>query len=128
MDELLRAVGVPTVDFALKTKCCGGSLTGTVHDIGLRLNYILLKEAERKGAMAIVTVCPLCQLNLDMYQSEIRRQSSHALDMPVLYFTQVLGWMLGGEPAALGLRRLISGRSLIRQWFPAHHKEAAAYV
>jgi len=38
MDELLKAVGVPTVEWALKTKCCGGSLTGTIHDVGVRLN------------------------------------------------------------------------------------------
>ena len=97
MDELLGAAGVPTVDFSLKTKCCGGSLTGTTHDVGVRLNYILLKEAARKGAQAIVTVCPLCQYNLDAYQSEIRRESGERLDMPVLYFTQILGWALGGD-------------------------------
>ncbi len=74
MDELLQAVGVPTVDYSLKTKCCGGSLTGTIHEVGVRLNYILLKEAARKGAEAIVTICPLCQYNLDAYQAEIRKQ------------------------------------------------------
>ena len=39
-----------------------------------------------------MTVCPLCQFNLDAYQSEIRRRNGDAhLDMPVLYFTQLLG-------------------------------------
>ncbi|MCS7309439.1 MAG: heterodisulfide reductase-related iron-sulfur binding cluster, partial [Armatimonadetes bacterium] len=61
MDEILRAVGVEVVEYPLKTKCCGGSLTGTIHDVGVRLNYILLKEAQRRGAQAIVTICPLCQ-------------------------------------------------------------------
>ena len=97
MDELLQAVGVPTVKFALKTKCCGGSLTGTIHPVGLRLNYILLKEAARKGAKAIATVCPLCQYNLDAYQAEIRRETGEALDLPILFFTQILGWALGGD-------------------------------
>ena len=92
------AVGVPTVDYSLKTKCCGGSLTGTTHAVGVRLNYILLKEAARKGAQAIVTVCPLCQYNLDAYQAEIRRPTGEPLDMPILYFTQILGWALGGDP------------------------------
>jgi len=117
MDELLEAVGVPTVEFALKTKCCGGSLTGTIPEVGLRLNYILLKEAARKGAEAIVTLCPLCQFNLDAYQDQIGRQSGEPLDMPVLYFTQVLGWALGAPPEKLGLERSISGRDLIRRWF-----------
>ena len=35
MDELLEAVGVPTVDYPLKTKCCGGTLTGTIHAVGI---------------------------------------------------------------------------------------------
>jgi heterodisulfide reductase subunit B len=127
MDELLEAVGAPTVDFALKTKCCGGSLTGTMHEVGIRLNYILLKEAARKGAEAIITICPLCQFNLDAYQAEIRRATREPLDLPILYFTQVLGWALGGDVEALGLHRTISGRTFVKRWFPAR-EEVESYV
>jgi len=126
MDELLAAAGVPTVDYSLKTKCCGGSLTGTTHQVGVRLNYILLKEAARKGAEAVVTVCPLCQYNLDAYQSEIRQASKQHFDMPILYFTQILGWVLGAEIDSLGFGRAIAGRKLIRKWFT--HAEKEAYV
>ena len=128
MDELLKAVGVPTVEWALKTKCCGGSLTGTIHDVGVRLNYILLKEAARKGAKAIVTICPLCQFNLDAYQSEIRKETGEAFDMPVLYFTQILGWALGGDAKSLVLGRAISGCGAIKEWFPKHTQEVEAHV
>ena len=128
MDELLNAAGVSTVDYPLKTKCCGGSLTGTTHSVGVRLNYILLKEAARKGAQAIVTVCPLCQYNLDAYQSEIRHTSGERPDMPILYFTQILGWALGGEIGSLGFRRAISGRKLIEQWFTKAGAGKEAYV
>jgi heterodisulfide reductase subunit B len=128
MDELLKAVGVPTVEWALKTKCCGGSLTGTIHDVGVRLNYILLKEAARKGAKAIVTICPLCQFNLDAYQSEIRKETGEAFDMPVFYFTQILGWALGGDAKSLGLGRAISGCGSIEEWFPKHTQEVEAHV
>jgi len=128
MDELLEAVGVPTVDYSLKTKCCGGSLTGTTHDVGVRLNYILLKEAARKGAQAVATVCPLCQYNLDAYQSEIRRATGERFDMPILYFTQILGWALGGEFDSLGFGRAISGRKTIAQWFAPARTEKEAYV
>ncbi|RPI09746.1 MAG: disulfide reductase, partial [Acidobacteriales bacterium] len=127
MDELMAAVGAPTVDYSLKTKCCGGSLTGTIHDVGLRLNYILLKEAARKGAEAIVTMCPLCQFNLDVYQTEIAKRSGEKFDMPVLYFSQVLGWALGGEARELGLQRSLAGQNLIRRWFAAH-EEVESYV
>jgi heterodisulfide reductase subunit B2 len=128
MDELLQAAGVPTVPYSLKTKCCGGSLTGTIHDAGVRLNYILLKEAARKGAAALSTICPLCQYNLDAYQSEIRGETGEVIEMPVFYFTQILGWVLGADAGALGLGRAISGRRAIKEWFPKNPEAVEAYV
>lgn len=127
MEEILGAAGIPSVDYSLKTKCCGGALTGTIHDVGVRLNYILLKEAIRKGAEAIITICPLCQFNLDSCQAEIRKETGEAINIPVLYFTQVLGWALGGDPARLGLKRCISGGDQVKRWFPAN-EEVEAYV
>jgi len=127
MEQILEAVGVAPVEYTLKTKCCGGALTGTIHEVGVRLNYILLKEAHRKGAQAIVTICPLCQFNLDAYQAEIRKQTGEPIDMPILYLTQVVGWALGGDFRELGLHRAISGRKLIEQWFTVK-KEAETYV
>jgi heterodisulfide reductase subunit B len=127
MDQLLQAVGVTTVDYPLKTKCCGGSLTGTIHPVGARLNEILLKESVRKGAQAVATMCPLCQFNLDAYQSEMHESGHEPWDIPVLYFTQILGWALGGDFRALGLQRSIAGRDAIGQWFAAP-KEVEAYA
>ncbi len=128
MDELLRAAGVPTVEWALKTKCCGGSLTGTTHEVGLRLNEILIKEAARKGACSFAVACPLCQYNLDAYQFELLGNDRRRPEMPVLYFTQILGWALGGEPKALGLERCIAGRKLIAEWFAVQPEEAVCHA
>jgi heterodisulfide reductase subunit B2 len=116
MDELMNAVGAKTVDYALKTKCCGGTLTGTIHEVGVHLNELLIREAVRKGAECIVTICPLCQFNLDAYQSEMKGAK---LDIPILYFTQVLGWALGGDPRKLGLKRSIAGAKTVKKWFTA---------
>jgi heterodisulfide reductase subunit B len=127
MEELLEAAGIPSVPYSLKTKCCGGSLTGTIHEVGLRLNAILLKEAVRKGAKAIVTLCPLCQFNLDAYQSEVCKLTNQDLRMPVFFFTQLLGWALGGDPHELGVHRFISGAASAKQWLSAG-KEVAAHV
>ncbi len=127
MEALLEAAGIPTVNWALKTKCCGGSLTGTIHSVGVRLNTLILKEAVRWGAAALVTLCPLCQFNLDVYQSEIRKQSEVKAELPILYFTQLLGWALGGDPRALGVHRSIAGAASIKRWFTAS-KEVAAHV
>jgi len=49
MDNLIRAIGAEPVDYSAKTRCCGGSLAGTLEDIGVNLNYVLLKEAKRRN-------------------------------------------------------------------------------
>lgn len=104
MDKIICASGAACVDWPLKTHCCGGSLTGTVPEAGLRMAYIILKEAKRRGAQAIVTPCPLCQFNLDGYQDQIARKYER-VDMPVLYFTQVLGLGMGLSASELGIDR-----------------------
>ncbi len=104
MDRLMQACGAECVDWPLKTHCCGGSLTGTLPDAGLRLAYIILKEAKKRGAAAIVTPCPLCQFNLDAYQGQIAGKFER-LDMPVLYFTQLIGLAMGLDAGELGIKR-----------------------
>ena len=71
MDRLLEALGATVVRYPLKTKCCGGSLTGTVPEAGIRMVYILLNEAKKRGADCLATVCPLCQFNLDAYHAQV---------------------------------------------------------
>jgi heterodisulfide reductase subunit B len=107
LDALMSVAGAQPVEFAAKTRCCGGSLTGTIEEVGLRLNYILLKEAKRKGADCIVTICPLCQFNLEFAQDKISKTFKDDVRTPVLYFSQVLGLALGVEKKALGFARSI---------------------
>lgn len=104
MDRLLTTLGAEVVPFPLKTKCCGGSLTGTVPEAGLRLAYILLKEAQRRGAQVIATVCPLCHFNLDAYHDEIERRWGK-VPVPTVYFTQLMGLAFGLASRQLGLHR-----------------------
>jgi len=105
MDLLFETLGADVVDYPLKTRCCGGSLTGTIEEVGLRLNYILLNEAYRRGANCIVTVCPLCQFNLEAYQDKILKKYNGWKKIPILYFTQVIGLALGLKPEQLGMKR-----------------------
>jgi heterodisulfide reductase subunit B len=106
MDKLLQALGAEVVRYPLKTRCCGGSLTGTIPEVGERLSFLLLKEAQKRGANVIATVCPLCQFNLDSYQDDIARRWER-VTMPVVYFTQLIGLALGLPAKVLGLKRCI---------------------
>jgi heterodisulfide reductase subunit B len=59
LDRLMGAVGAHVVEYPLKAHCCGGSLMGTMENIGVRLNFLLLKEAKARTANVLATVCPL---------------------------------------------------------------------
>jgi len=108
MDSLVKLTGAQPLDWPLKTRCCGGSLMGTVQDVGLRLSYIILKEAIRRKADVIATACPLCQFNLECYQNEISGIYGESVNIPVVYFTQLMGMALGVSDRQLGLHRLFT--------------------
>ena len=119
MDRLLATLGAEVVDYPLKTKCCGGSLTGTVPEAGLRMSYILLKEAIRRGADVIVTICPLCQFNMDAYQDQIKRNWGPTR-IATVYLTQLMGLAFGLAPKELGLNRnFIPMKPLVAEPEPA---------
>jgi heterodisulfide reductase subunit B len=106
MDRILQALGAETLDWPLKTRCCGGSMTGTIQEAGLRLSYILLKEARDRGADVVATCCPLCQFNLECYQGRTLEMFGDRVDLPVAFFTQLMGRAMGLDDRALGLHRL----------------------
>jgi heterodisulfide reductase subunit B len=111
MDRLMEAVGAVAVDWPLKTRCCGGSLTGTIPDAGLRLNHHLLMEARKREAAVIVTCCPLCQFNVECYQGTIVKKWGADVRVPVMYFTQLIGLALGIPERELGMQRMfVPGR------------------
>lgn len=122
MDRLLETIGCTVVNYPLKTRCCGGSLTGTLPEPGLLCSYILLKEAVKRGADVIATVCPLCQFNLDCYRDKMRAKwgaetvpdpnrkgarltVGEHLDLPVVYFTQLMGLAFGLSEREMALHR-----------------------
>ncbi len=106
MDRLLEALGATVVRYPLKTKCCGGSLAGTLPEVGLRLAHVLLREALARGADVIATVCPLCVFNLDSYHPQIAARFGPAR-IPTVYFTQLTGLAFGLPARQLGLQRAL---------------------
>jgi heterodisulfide reductase subunit B len=103
MDEVMRLVGADTVDWAFKTECCGASLQVTEPAAGKTMVEKILHNAYINGAEAIVTACPLCQLNLDMREREVNRLVGTNYDIPVFYFTELVSLCLGAKPTDVGI-------------------------
>jgi len=107
MDNLLAAVGAEPVHYPPKVRCCGGMLMTTQEDVALKLNLELLQAAEDNGAHMIATACPLCQMNLEGYQKKINKSFGRDFNMPIVYFSHLLGIALGVSPEAMGLDKLL---------------------
>ena len=107
LDRLLRALGAEVVPYPAKTKCCGGAVLLSHTDIALDLVGQLLKQAKNAGAQCLAVVCPMCQMALDAYQPMAERRMGEQVDLPVLYFTQLMGIALGIDERHLGLNRLL---------------------
>ena len=107
LDRLIESLGAEAIPFPLKARCCGGSLIIPEEDLALGLIYKLLDSASSNGAECIVTVCPLCQTNLDVYQSRVNKKFKTNFNLPVLFFTQLIGVAFGIEGKALGLEKCI---------------------
>jgi len=116
MDDLVAALGAEPVSWPYKTECCGASLSITQSKVVGRLGRKLLLMARQAGARCIVVACPLCQLNLDLRQSDAAKAGGEMPATPVLYITQLLGLALGISAKELGLDALsISPDSLLAE-------------
>jgi heterodisulfide reductase subunit B2 len=107
MDFLIEALGATPTPYPMKTFCCGGSLMGTKEDVALKLCHNLLLCAEKDQADCIAVTCPLCQINLDAYQGAVNRKFGTNFNLPILYFTQLMGMAFGVGSTELGLPRCI---------------------
>lgn len=102
-EDLMSAVGAEPTEFLLRLRCCGGALIITNREAALSLVRNLLDSALRSGAAVIATACPLCQVNLECYQKQVNREFGTEYNVPVLYFTQLVGLALGIGPDRLGI-------------------------
>ncbi|RMF90270.1 MAG: heterodisulfide reductase subunit B [Methanobacteriota archaeon] len=108
MDNIAKAVGAQVVDYAdYKTACCGGALILPKEDVALKLIKNILLGAKRAGANCIIVPCPMCHMNLDAKQALVEETFGVSIDIPVLYFPQLLGLAMGLDPGKLGLEKNI---------------------
>jgi heterodisulfide reductase subunit B len=107
LDELLTSLGAEAVNWEMKARCCGSSLVMPEQEVALGLVNKILRNAQEHGAQCLITPCPLCQINLDAYQSLVNSQFKTSYNLPVLFVTQLLGVALGIPAKELALDKNI---------------------
>jgi len=113
LDRLVECLGAEAVPYPLKARCCGGALIISEENLALGLIRKLLENALENGAQCIVTPCPLCQTNLDAYQSRVNSKFKTKYNLPVLFISQLIGLALRIAPTSLGLNTNIVSPSRV---------------
>jgi len=114
LDNLIRSTGADCLPFTQKTKCCGGNLLMSKQDYAFILTKKLFDEAKATGANCIVVACPMCHMLLDGQQTMIGKVHNTVIEMPVLYFTQLIGLAMGLSEKELELdKNMVPASKLI---------------
>jgi len=80
----------------------------------LDMVYVLLRDAANRGADVIATTCPLCNVNIELYQKQVNREYGTDFSIPAVYFTQLMGLAFGITAGRLGIgKELVSAAPLL---------------
>ena len=104
LDKMVETVGGEALTkYEQKVSCCGGALAFSEPDKSQKQIKQIVESAYDQGADMIVTPCPLCQANVEVYQSEINRKQGTKFNMPVAYYSQLLAVAYGASAKQAGL-------------------------
>ena len=107
LDRLVTALGGQSLEWPGKVECCGGGLSLSRTDVVVNLSESILDMAVQAGADCIAVSCPMCQVNLDLRQQDINKQTGKNYQIPIVYITQLIGLCLGVGPDELGFEKLM---------------------
>ncbi len=115
MDDILEALGAEVVPFDKGTKCCGSGIFFTEMENCAPLVGAILGAATDGGAEVISTACPMCQMNLEIYQSRVNKMLHTEYDMPIVFVTQLMALAFGKDFKQSALdRNIVSPKSVLQ--------------
>jgi succinate dehydrogenase / fumarate reductase cytochrome b subunit len=106
-ESVLTALGATPVPFAKRLSCCGFHAVYPAEADALKMASEIVDGAAQAGAHCVVTPCPLCQMQLDMYQDDAAKATGVKARVPALHLQQLVGLALGIPAGDLGLERNI---------------------
>jgi len=105
LDELIISTGAKLIDYKDKLDCCGGAILAVQEQTALKMAKIKLDNVTANNVDALVTQCPFCSIMYEDNRNKIEAAFNvNYSDMPVLYYTQLLGLGLGLDRKELGFR------------------------
>ncbi|RLF16242.1 MAG: disulfide reductase [Thermoprotei archaeon] len=103
LDRLVEALGAEVVDYPEKLDCCGAGFLLSNPQAGLTVAGVKIKALQARGVDGLVVACPLCHKMLGQKQQSASQVVGAELNLPVIYYTQLLGLAMGESEDKLGL-------------------------
>ncbi|HUU80906.1 MAG TPA: CoB--CoM heterodisulfide reductase iron-sulfur subunit B family protein [Acidobacteriota bacterium] len=94
-DLILEALGAEPMEFPKKMRCCGSGIFLSEMEHCFSLVRDILDDAISHGAQLVSSVCPMCAMNLENYQTRINKTFGTNFDIPVVYLTQLMAVAFG---------------------------------
>ncbi|MCB1828857.1 MAG: CoB--CoM heterodisulfide reductase iron-sulfur subunit B family protein [Chromatiaceae bacterium] len=96
LDKLVETLGAdPIKGYDKKVQCCGGALAFSEPEKSQNMIKGIIESAYDNAADMIVTPCPVCQMNVEVYQDQINARSGTKFSMPVVYYSQLMDVAFG---------------------------------
>ncbi len=103
LHQLIEAVGAEPVEHDERFLCCGKACVDP--ELPLEMTRTVLASVKRAEVDCMGMICPTCFSSFDTGQLLITRKTGEKLDVPPVYFFQLLGLAQGMSPEELGLTR-----------------------
>jgi heterodisulfide reductase subunit B len=96
LDKMIETMGAEPVDrYEKKASCCGGALMFSEPEKSQALVKDIIEAAYDGGADMIVTPCPVCQMNVEVYQGQINKTYGTKFNIPVVYYSTLMSVAFG---------------------------------
>ncbi|MBD3226573.1 MAG: CoB--CoM heterodisulfide reductase subunit B [Candidatus Lokiarchaeota archaeon] len=102
LEELTEITGARPIKWRYQKQCCGGPILGIREDLSIELARNKFIGASEVNADCFITICPFCGVQLDLVQMKVEEKYNEKYNIPVLYYTQLLGLALDLDPEMLG--------------------------
>jgi len=104
LDKLTETMGAEPVEkYDQKVTCCGGALAFSEPEKSQAQIKKIIESAYDFGAEMIVTPCPVCQMNVEVYQDAINKKYNTKFKIPVVYYSQLMAVAYGANAKEAGL-------------------------
>lgn len=104
LDKLVDTLGADSIPtYEKKVQCCGGALAFSEPEKSHELIKGIIESAYDNGADMIVTPCPVCQMNVEVYQDQINETYNTKFNIPVVYYSTLMAVAFGKSGKEAGL-------------------------